>query len=209
MGHRLGQAKAEIEREPKGGVLRVGRRRLLVLLAVVAAPASAQAATSTLPIASTEETVPHVTLSVAIAGNADGTVWEPGGELNCNAFSPTYGGVCTVSIAAGRVFLMEQPEQGAAFVGWSGGGCSGTSSCTTELQTDTTITATFERPEPSSTPASECPSSSEASPPKQSPPRRTPPRRVQRLKCGRGTRRQELPNGAAECVGIERKRHRR
>jgi hypothetical protein len=187
--------------------MRGARRRLLVLLAVIAVPATAQGA-SNLPGA-IEEPQPQVRLSIVIAGNADGTVWEPGGELNCNAFSPIYGGVCSVSIPAGRVFLMEQPEQDATFVGWSGGGCSGTSSCTTELQADTTITATFERPEP--TPAdSECRSSDgESPPPRPSPPPRKPPRRVQRLKCGRGTRRQELPNGAAECVRIEWKRHRR
>jgi hypothetical protein len=181
----------------------------MVLLALFAVPATAQATTSPWSTASTEEPQPRVTLSIVIAGNADGTVWEPGGELNCDTFSPTYGGVCTVSVPAGRVFLMEQPEQSATFLGWSGGGCSGTSSCTTELQADTTITATFERPEP--TPANpECRSSgSETSPPRPSPPPRAPPRRVQRLKCGRGTRRLALSNGAAECVRVERKRHRR
>lgn len=179
----------------------------MVLLALVAVPATAQATPLPWSAASTEEPQPRVTLSIVIAGNADGTVWEPGGELNCDAFSPTYGGICIVSVAAGRVFLMEQPEQSATFLGWSGGGCSGTGSCTTELQTDTTITATFEKPEPTPT-DSECRSSGESNPPPPSPPPRKPTRRIQRLKCGRGTRRQELPNGAAECVGVERKRHR-
>jgi hypothetical protein len=181
----------------------------MVLLAVVAVPASAQAAPSPWLTASTEEPQPRVTLSIVIAGNADGTVWEPGGELNCDAFTPKFGGVCTVSIPAGLVILLEQPEQGAAFVGWSGGGCSGTGSCTTEPQTDASITARFERPEPA--PAnSECRSTAsvESSPPRPSPPPRQPPRRIQRLKCGHGTRKQELPNGAAECVRIESKRHR-
>ena len=187
--------------------MRGARRRLMLLLAVAAVPASAQATTSAWPTGSDEEGQPHVTLSIVIAGNADGTVWEPGGELNCNAFSPSYGGVCAVSLAVGRVFLMEQPEQEATFAGWSGGGCSGTSSCTTELQADTTITATFERPEPTHA-SPECRSTGgEVVPPRPSPPPRKPPRRIQRLKCGRGTRRQELPNGAAECVRIERKRH--
>jgi hypothetical protein len=182
---------------------------LLVVLAVITVPASARAMTSTPPSGAAEEPQPQVRLSIVIAGNSDGTVWEPGGDLNCNAFSPTYGGVCIVSVPPGRVLLMEQPEQGATFVGWSGGGCSGTSSCTTELQADTTITATFERPEP--TPAnSECRSSDgESPPPRPSPPPRKPPRSDQRLKCGRGTRRQVLPSGWDECVRVERKRHRR
>jgi hypothetical protein len=190
--------------------LRGVRRRLMVLLALAAVPATAQAAPSPWATASIEEPSLRLTLSIVIAGNADGTVWEPGGELRCDAFTPTYGGVCTVSVPVGQVFLMEQPEQDATFVGWSGGACSGTSSCTTELLADTTITATFERPEPMPAATSNCQSSGgEVSPPRPSPPPRRPARRIQRLKCGRGTRRQKLPNGSAECMRIERKRHQR
>lgn len=176
------------------------RRRLLVLLAAIVVPASAHAATSPWPTAITEESPPQVSLTIVIAGNAGGTVWQPGGKLNCDAF----GGVCTASVPVGRVFLMEQPELRATFVGWSGGGCSGTSSCTTELQADTSVTAMFE-PEPIA--SSECAASSNSEttpPPRPVRPARKPSRRIQRLKCGRGTRRQELPSGAAECVRIER-----
>lgn len=130
----------------------------------------------------------------------DGTVYDSPDGINC-------GSVCSVSVTAGwRVYLEAVPYLYSTFVGWSGGGCSGTSVCVLEPQADTSVTATFE-PEP--TPANpECRSnpSVESSPPLPSPPRK-PPRRVQRLKCGRGTKRQELPNGEAECVRIEGKRH--
>jgi hypothetical protein len=183
--------------------MRGARRRLLVLLAVVAVPASAQAMAATPPTGSAEEPQPQIHLSIVLAGSGEGTVYDSSDGIIC-------GSVCSVSVTAGwRVYLEGVSNQGDTFVGWSGGGCSGTSVCVLEPRADTFVTATFE-PEPTAA-NTECRAnpSGESSPPPPSPPPRKPARRIQRLKCGRGTRRQELPNGEAECVRIEEKRHRR
>jgi beta-lactam-binding protein with PASTA domain len=41
------------------------------------------------------------------------------------------------------VTLTAQPAAGSTFGGWSGGGCSGTGTCTVTTNADTTVTATF------------------------------------------------------------------
>ncbi len=45
---------------------------------------------------------------------------------------------------ASTVGLTAVPDPGSFFSGWSGGGCSGSGSCSVTLSTDTTVSATFE-----------------------------------------------------------------
>jgi Divergent InlB B-repeat domain len=182
--------------------LRGARRRLMVLLALAAVPATAQATPSSWSTASTEEPPPHVSLNIVLAGSGEGAVYDKPDGIDC-------GLLCSISVTAGwRVYLEGVPFQGDTFVGWSGASCSGTSVCVLEPQADTSVTATFE-PEPAPA-APDCQSTSsverDPTPPRPQP--RKSPRRIQRLKCGRGTRKQELANGAAECVSIEGARHR-
>jgi hypothetical protein len=71
-------------------------------------------------------------LTVKKAGSGSGTV-------SCN------GGTCTTSYGEGTtVTLTAAAAAGSTFAGWSGGGCSGTGSCKVTLDSDTTVTATFD-----------------------------------------------------------------
>jgi len=174
------------------------RRHLLVLLTTIAVPVSALAPSNVWPTASNKEAIPpRASLTIVLAGGGQGAVYDEPDSINC-------GVDCSADLTIGwRVYLEPVPYQGSRFIGWSGGGCSGISVCVVELQADTSITATFE-PEPTAAnPA--CPSNTESNPSPQRPPRQ-PPHKVQRLKCGRGTRRRELPNGVAESVRVERRR---
>jgi hypothetical protein len=73
-----------------------------------------------------------------------------GGSVSCN------GGACASSYADGTtVTLSASADAGSTFPGWSGGGCSGTGNCVVTINSDTTVTATFDAnpPEEMSPPA--------------------------------------------------------
>jgi hypothetical protein len=54
---------------------------------------------------------------------------------------------CSESVTSGgSVTLTAAPASGSTFTGWSGGGCSGTGTCTTTVVANTTVTATFGQP---------------------------------------------------------------
>lgn len=75
--------------------------------------------------------------SLMIAQNGTGSGTVTGSGINC-------GSVCTNGYAPGTaVTLTATPASGSSFAGWSGGGCSGTGSCTTTMNASTSITATF------------------------------------------------------------------
>jgi hypothetical protein len=75
------------------------------------------------------------TLSVSLAGSATGSV--SGGGIEC----PT---VCsTAEFDGDTVTLTAAPGADATFAGWSGGGCSGTGTCTVTMNSDQSVTATF------------------------------------------------------------------
>jgi DNA-binding beta-propeller fold protein YncE len=77
------------------------------------------------------------TLKVSLAGDGSGTASDATARLSCpGACSAVYdrGTVVTLTAAA---------SSGSAFVGWSGGGCSGTGACTVTLGANEAVIARF------------------------------------------------------------------
>jgi hypothetical protein len=79
------------------------------------------------------------TLTVNKSSSSAGTVESINSDINCGSdCSQTYSG-STVFVS-----LTATPASGHTFSGWSGGGCSGTGNCTLLINTNTTVTATFQ-----------------------------------------------------------------
>jgi hypothetical protein len=77
--------------------------------------------------------VAPLSLTITNAGTGSGSV-------SCN------GGVCVASYPFGTKVTFAASSNGdSIFVGWSGGGCSGTGSCTLTIEVDTAVTATFDK----------------------------------------------------------------
>ncbi len=75
------------------------------------------------------------TLTVAKSGTGSGTVTATG--IDCGAD-------CSEVLSSGSSRqLTALADAGSTFSGWSGGGCSGTGSCTVTLSANTTVTASF------------------------------------------------------------------
>jgi hypothetical protein len=75
------------------------------------------------------------TLSVSLTGTRDGTV--SGSGISCP-------GTCSRNYAGGTVVrLTAKPSAGSTFAGWSGGGCSGTGTCTVAMSADRSVAASF------------------------------------------------------------------
>jgi hypothetical protein len=78
-----------------------------------------------------------VTLTVVRAGLGSGSVTSAPAGINC-------GTSCSASFPSGSsVVLTATASAGSVFTGWSGGGCTGTSTCMVSPVSATTITATF------------------------------------------------------------------
>lgn len=78
-------------------------------------------------------------LTVNKIGTGTGTVTSSPSGIDCGAD-------CSETYTVGQsVILTAVPTSGTTFDGWSGGGCSGTSTCTVTLSAATTVTATFTR----------------------------------------------------------------
>ena len=76
-------------------------------------------------------------LTVAVTGTGTGTVTSAPAGITCGAD-------CTENYAAGTVVTLSAASAvGSAFTGWSGSGCSGTSSCVVTMTAATTVSATF------------------------------------------------------------------
>jgi len=76
-------------------------------------------------------------LSVLKTGTGAGTVSSSPAGISC-------GSDCTEAYAGGSsVVLTATASFGSVFSGWSGGGCSGTGTCTVALNADTEVTAAF------------------------------------------------------------------
>jgi len=79
------------------------------------------------------------TLTVTKTGSGSGTV-----TTGTRRFGINCGSDCSESYGSGTsVTLTASPASGSTFAGWSGGGCSGTGSCTMYMYADTSVTATF------------------------------------------------------------------
>jgi hypothetical protein len=90
-------------------------------------------------VTATFGTIPPVThtLSVSGSGSGSGSVSSIPAGISC-------GSACSHAFAAGTpVTLTATAGSGSTFGGWSGGGCSGTGTCTVTLNGDTTVTADF------------------------------------------------------------------
>ena len=82
-------------------------------------------------------TLQTYSLTVALAGSGAGTVASSPAGVNC-------GSDCSENYSSGvSVTLTANPAAGSTFAGWSGGGCSGTGTCTVTMSADTSVTADF------------------------------------------------------------------
>ncbi len=81
----------------------------------------------------------HQTLSVSLKGTGSGTVTSsPAGiDTGSNDYSELY------PIGPPEVVLTAVPSIGSVFEGWSGGGCSGTGTCSVLINADIIVSATF------------------------------------------------------------------
>jgi hypothetical protein len=76
-------------------------------------------------------------LTVTKSGTGSGTVTGSDGLVNC-------GSTCSVNYDSGKaVALTALANSGSVFSGWSGGGCSGTGTCTVSMTAATSVAATF------------------------------------------------------------------
>jgi hypothetical protein len=88
-------------------------------------------------VTATFAALPGFTLTVNKSG--PGTVSSSPGGISC-------GSTCSVNYPGGSVVtLTAVPRRGAHFDGWSGGGCSGTGTCTVTLNTAMSVTASFSK----------------------------------------------------------------
>lgn len=77
-------------------------------------------------------------LTVTIEGAGSGNVTSSPDGIICETD-------CSESYVNGiQVTLTAAPYNGSVFAGWSGGGCSGTGTCTLIMDGDTTVTASFD-----------------------------------------------------------------
>ena len=76
-------------------------------------------------------------LTVSKAGAGSGTVTSSPAGISCGA-------TCSTAFTTGTVVtLTAAPAAGSTFIGWSGGGCTGTGTCTVTMSTTQAVTATF------------------------------------------------------------------
>ncbi|HEY2718057.1 MAG TPA: hypothetical protein VGI52_00395, partial [Solirubrobacteraceae bacterium] len=83
------------------------------------------------------EPVVEFPLTVTKTGSGEGTVTSSPAGINC-------GSTCSAEFAEGEeVTLTAAPKPGSSFAGWSGGGCTGTSTCKVTLAEATEVEAEF------------------------------------------------------------------
>lgn len=88
-------------------------------------------------IRSAVRTADLFTLTVNRSGAGSGTVTSSPAGISC-------GSTCSASFNSGTsVTLTASAASGSVFAGWSGGGCSGTGTCTVTMNAARSVTATF------------------------------------------------------------------
>jgi len=90
-------------------------------------------------VTATFNTAPATTFNLTVnkTGSGSGTVTSNPTGINCGA-------TCSAAFGAGTaVTLSAAAASGSTFAGWSGGGCSGASTCTVTMSAAQTVTATF------------------------------------------------------------------
>lgn len=75
-------------------------------------------------------------LAVVVSPTGSGTVTSNDGHISC----PT---TCSHDFTESSTTLTATPATGYTFTGWTGGGCSGSSTCTVSLTSAQSVTATF------------------------------------------------------------------
>lgn len=82
-------------------------------------------------------------LNVIRAGTGQGGVTSNPVGIDCANF------ICSASFGSGTsIVLTATPNSGSTFTGWSGAGCTGTGTCTVIMNAETSVTATFSLPAP-------------------------------------------------------------
>ena len=77
------------------------------------------------------------TLNISKSGTGSGTISSTPAGISC-------GSSCSASYLAGSsVTLTATPDAGSVFIGWSGGGCSGTGICVVSIMSANTVVAGF------------------------------------------------------------------
>jgi hypothetical protein len=99
---------------------------------IYAYPAGSATTGATLP--------PTVSLALVSAGSGEGAIASDFAGLGIECAAS-----CEEQIRSGaEVTLAAAPGSGSTFAGWSGGGCSGTATCTVQMEEATAVRATFE-----------------------------------------------------------------
>ncbi len=92
----------------------------------------------TAPTVTADFALSQFNLNVLPAGTGTGTVTSAPAGINCGA-------TCTFTFNANTaVTLTATPQGGSTFTGWSGAGCSGTSTCMVTMTAITNVSATFD-----------------------------------------------------------------
>jgi len=88
-------------------------------------------------VAATFNAASSFVLTVSKSGTGAGTVTSSPSGISC-------GPACSASYSSGaQVALTASAATGSVFAGWSGGGCSGTGTCTVTMSANQGVTATF------------------------------------------------------------------
>jgi hypothetical protein len=82
----------------------------------------------------------YYTMNTTVVGSGSGKVTSDPAGISCP-------GTCSVTVGQGvPVTLFATPSPGSMFVGWSGGGCSGTGPCVVPMHASQSVTANFAIP---------------------------------------------------------------